>query len=333
MAGKQEYIYQVLRNDIHRERLAPGEQLPGGLALAKRFDVAHLTVRRALNRMQEDGLIEIREGVGAFVKPISHMKRVILLVDYITDMHAIYPRPMQMMLAKAGYAITALDSRMVMRSPRLLLDQFSAESDYLLVDADEDLDWSLIDQAPPTVKKVFFHRYESDRDPNGSSRILSDYEAAGYAAAQSLWAAGAEDIAFLGNETVSPFHSYYDMERGAKWALAEHGASLKKSFHHDPLSPAELRDLLFGKHKCTGFIGGRDCLLLPLVKLADESGVKIQAVGRANTPFASQYHLSSLDCQAETIALEVHKAMTRDTPIDIKVKPQMIYRASCPEKK
>ena len=72
---------------------------------------------------------------------------------------------------------------------------------------------------------------------------------------------------------------------------------------------------------------------LPVVKLADESGVKIQAVGRANTPFASQYHLSSLDCQAETIALEVHKAMTRDTPVDIKVKPQMIYRASCPEKK
>lgn len=61
-------VYLVLRERIARGTFAPRAQLPGEPRLATEFGVARVTVRRALDRLTRDGLVERRPGAGTFVR-------------------------------------------------------------------------------------------------------------------------------------------------------------------------------------------------------------------------------------------------------------------------
>jgi len=61
-------IANVLRAAILTRTLAPGEQLPSGSELAKRYGVARMTVQQALRLLREEGLIVSRPGSGVFVR-------------------------------------------------------------------------------------------------------------------------------------------------------------------------------------------------------------------------------------------------------------------------
>lgn len=62
-------IFEQLRDLILRGRLKPGERLMGERDMAARFEVSRPTVREAIHRLADRGLIEHRRGVGAFVLP------------------------------------------------------------------------------------------------------------------------------------------------------------------------------------------------------------------------------------------------------------------------
>lgn len=61
-------IANALRAAILTKQLAPGEQLPSGNELAKRYSVARMTVQQALRVLRDDGLIVSRQGSGVFVR-------------------------------------------------------------------------------------------------------------------------------------------------------------------------------------------------------------------------------------------------------------------------
>ena len=67
-------IHQTLSLEISTGHYPKGEKLPTEAALAKRFSVNRHTIRRALASLQEEGLIHVRQGAGAFVSQT--------LVDY-----------------------------------------------------------------------------------------------------------------------------------------------------------------------------------------------------------------------------------------------------------
>ena len=60
-------IVEALRNEIHSGILVPGTQLPTEALLSKRFGVNRHTVRRALNALEEDGIVRAEQGRGTFV--------------------------------------------------------------------------------------------------------------------------------------------------------------------------------------------------------------------------------------------------------------------------
>lgn len=47
--------------------LAPGDRLPSIGSLAQEYDLAPVTVRKAITRLRDEGLIESRVGWGTFV--------------------------------------------------------------------------------------------------------------------------------------------------------------------------------------------------------------------------------------------------------------------------
>jgi DNA-binding GntR family transcriptional regulator len=60
-------IAQSIRKDIQKRGLGPHARLPSEPELARKFRAARATVRRALAKLQDDGLIYSRRAVGSFV--------------------------------------------------------------------------------------------------------------------------------------------------------------------------------------------------------------------------------------------------------------------------
>jgi GntR family transcriptional regulator len=65
---KARRIYLLLHDRIGSGTLSDGDRLPGEPALALEFGVSRMTVRRALDRLVHEGMLERRAGVGTFVR-------------------------------------------------------------------------------------------------------------------------------------------------------------------------------------------------------------------------------------------------------------------------
>lgn len=65
-----EQIYITLRNEILADRFAADGVLPPEKELAARFDVSRVTIRRTLEKLEADDLVDRRHGVGTFTKKI-----------------------------------------------------------------------------------------------------------------------------------------------------------------------------------------------------------------------------------------------------------------------
>jgi GntR family transcriptional regulator len=66
--GKAQRVYLLLRDEIVSGTHPAGASLPGELKLAERFAVSRVTIRRALDGLVADGLVERRAGSGTIVR-------------------------------------------------------------------------------------------------------------------------------------------------------------------------------------------------------------------------------------------------------------------------
>lgn len=81
--GKARRIYLLLRDEIVGGALPPGQALPGELRLAEMHSVSRVTIRRALDALVDDGLVERRAGSGTVVRQPSNTP-VQLKADFAT---------------------------------------------------------------------------------------------------------------------------------------------------------------------------------------------------------------------------------------------------------
>ncbi len=83
---RHEQISSYLRGEIEADRLNSGDKLPSEKALCKKFGVSRITVRRALQTLEADGLIFRRQGLGSFVSERPLAQGLIRLTDFAQDM-------------------------------------------------------------------------------------------------------------------------------------------------------------------------------------------------------------------------------------------------------
>jgi GntR family transcriptional regulator len=60
-------LADLLRARIQSGELAPGDRLPSIVTLSQEYDLAPVTVRKAITQLQREGLVESRTGWGTFV--------------------------------------------------------------------------------------------------------------------------------------------------------------------------------------------------------------------------------------------------------------------------
>ena len=68
-----------LAEEISQGRLKPGERLPTEHVLAKTLGVSRSVVREAIAQLRNEGVVETRQGVGAFVHPHADVERAGIL--------------------------------------------------------------------------------------------------------------------------------------------------------------------------------------------------------------------------------------------------------------
>jgi len=65
---KHHRVYLVLRQEIEGWAYSDAEPMQGDLALAERFDVSRITIRKAMDRLAAEGMVERQRGRGTFAR-------------------------------------------------------------------------------------------------------------------------------------------------------------------------------------------------------------------------------------------------------------------------
>jgi GntR family trehalose operon transcriptional repressor len=73
MDKKYLYIYENIKNNILNDSYKPGEKLPSENEFCKIYNTSRGTVRRALDMLSEEGLLNSIHGKGAFVLENNHI--------------------------------------------------------------------------------------------------------------------------------------------------------------------------------------------------------------------------------------------------------------------
>jgi GntR family transcriptional regulator len=83
---RHEQISDWLRERIEEGAYASDEKLPSEKELGQRFDVSRVTVRRALQTLENEDYIYRRQGLGSFVKERQATQGLVRLTDFAQDM-------------------------------------------------------------------------------------------------------------------------------------------------------------------------------------------------------------------------------------------------------
>ena len=89
--AKARKVYLHLRDQIGNGHLSAGDSLPGELRIAETFSVSRVTVRRALEALSENGLIERRAGSGTVVSSKDDSQTLVA-----TDLTTLMPQLVEM---------------------------------------------------------------------------------------------------------------------------------------------------------------------------------------------------------------------------------------------
>ena len=81
-------IEETIAIEIAQGEYRPGDQLPTEDALLQRFQVSRITVRRAIQNLVSRGLLEIRRGLGTFVRSPRIEAELTKLTGFVEDMNA-----------------------------------------------------------------------------------------------------------------------------------------------------------------------------------------------------------------------------------------------------
>lgn len=83
---RHEQLSDRLREQIEGGEYQADDQLPSESQLCEQYDVSRITVRRALQTLENEGFIYRRQGLGSFVSGKRLQQGLVRLTDFVEDM-------------------------------------------------------------------------------------------------------------------------------------------------------------------------------------------------------------------------------------------------------
>lgn len=87
--AKYQILFETLKEGIQQGKYGGGEKLPGETELAQTYGFSRQTVRQALSLLEQEGLIQRRQGSGTYVKELAVRKKrswnVGVMATYISE--------------------------------------------------------------------------------------------------------------------------------------------------------------------------------------------------------------------------------------------------------
>ncbi|WP_419646482.1 GntR family transcriptional regulator [Victivallis vadensis] len=331
---KCDHVYKELQLAIAGGNYVSGEKLPSGKELAAQYSISHLTMRKVLHQLEQDGFISQIQGRGTFVRKIQTVHEALVLLDYAQDIHALFPRPIQNVLQEAGYVTTIFDTDRTVENSLLLREVLKSRCELLLFDVGHHFPWEALADLPAGIRKINFHRAGFTPAPFPCSTVLCDHAASGRIGMEALLQSGCRRVAIMAGliDYDSPVNKLY--LDGALEALRKYSLEPVFIYHHDDLTEQEL-DAFF--EKCDGCLAILDSLLVQVCRAAEKHSLCIpeqyRLVGRNNTPWAESYHLTSIDLRPQALAARILALLQaeKQEEIHVTIEPKVVWRKSCPE--
>jgi DNA-binding transcriptional regulator YhcF (GntR family) len=222
---KADIIFQKLHGKIVDGHYPTGMRLPTEVELCGEFDASRNTVRAALDKLSEKGMIYKIQGSGCYVKNSSVDKSGIVSVMYHGEMEMAVK--IQDMILSKNCLMSLFSQRKAGWTPDIeavFLEQVLQQRHRGLIASctpiqpfNETLTCNL---AKAGTKLIHVEQYRSDRLPS-ENYLMPDYFQAGYAAASALLIAGCQSLVFATVNTVAPYRVL--TQSGFEAAVKQHG--------------------------------------------------------------------------------------------------------------
>jgi DNA-binding LacI/PurR family transcriptional regulator len=328
--------------EVRDGKYCSGKRLPSERELARRYNLAHVTVNKALNGLVALGHLERRQGDGTYIREQTLPKTACLILDYKDDIHAPFPYIMQKTLFDAGFILTVFDTLRISETPSLLETYLKNPPELLIFDGWVKFPFDLLKNVPATTRKIIFHRCET-KPIFDASYVLGDTEKCGYMAVKQLVHSGRRRIGVVSDIPKKEYDEASLFKKGCERALSEFKIrnaiflEHKHTWGHEDafISENDALEMLQGRNRRDGILSQMDAELIPLVKAADKLGISIpeqlSLIGRFNTPWADTYKLTSTDIQPGEIVEKIKAVLNSEENVTIMVDPKIVFRESCVE--
>jgi GntR family transcriptional regulator of arabinose operon len=239
IGAESEAVLVELRRDLQSGRYEPGDRLPSERKLAARFDVSRSTVRRAVERLVHEGMIDVRRGAGMYVTDEAAppgVNTISVMYEFRgTDLTYVQDRALERgcMMAVFSQRRHQWDHEAERKFLRYTLrnrHRGLVAHCSPLGPLNEDLLEEMHEEGIPVVHVEHYRTKLPDQ-----SYLLPDYERAGYMGAVRLILAGYERVVLVGTMLDAPFFQL--VEQGFAKALEDHQSGYDRQKHMFWLKP------------------------------------------------------------------------------------------------
>jgi GntR family transcriptional regulator of arabinose operon len=347
---KYQQLIDYLVGMIRDGRILPGQQLPTEMELAHRFDISRHTVRNALNKLEHNGLIVRRQGMGTFCRErVSAERRIVaVLTTYISDY--IFPsiiRGVEKVLSSEGYLLLLANTWNDREQETKCLEKLVNEDlSGLIIEptssALQSVDYSFFRELEKKgVPLLFLHATYPELDSPG---IIMDDEQGGYTATQYLLQLGHHRIAgIFKSDDLQGIRRQAGFERAMQEHQCEVDPSLIGNYETKQLISFPYQftlDLIKKNDPPTAIVAYNDQIALKAIEAIRDEGlgvpedISIVGYDDSNLATASEVKLTTIRHPKEEMGR--HAARTMIGMIEAKVEnpsfvyaPELVVRTSC----
>lgn len=348
--NKYEAIVAELRQQISKGLLTG--QIPGQRQMADMFNVNVITLRKALTRLEADGLLEKHPCKGVFVRKnldIQKHETVALLLyshgHLYQEMTAIVNRQLQ----DRGFYSMLLDTDWRQTGSEQLKEQIirliSSSPAGFIIDGYSNFPFEMLREYRRRIGNLAF-MFRNHAPDIKADNVLTDYSGGGHLGTEYLLNRGRRKILFV---MPPPPRLYFDavlILEGAKKALAEHRIEFTPDMvidYQEELFENGHYDLLEEKlrqYRPDAIFALGDYMARPFYEIAAAKGISIPddlaILGYYNTPWATSYRvpMSSISVNGQKIAVQAAECLVSRTVDpkqpwrDIIIEPDIVERLS-----